>query len=233
MIFSRVQSIMNRAGYVVNTLPYQLNIVGLRSRNVISDRFDDEIHVFYKVLSGKWNYHVFKATTDPGTFWLNNPDNPQGTAILAQGQYINSHSIGMHRGKYKALVQANPVTVIRDYNRDAKLDFNNGTRQTGVFGINIHHASINGTTKFVEKYSAGCQVFADINDFNGFMSLCDHHAALYGNHFTYTLLDFRAMRRETWRRVALAGSFTGTLLLGYIYAKNQFSHLYNMQKARI
>jgi hypothetical protein len=122
--------------------------------------------------------------------------NPQGTAIVKQGQYIGSHGIGMHRGKYLALTQKRPITVIRDYNRDAVLDFNNGKEQTGIFGVNIHHASINGTTKFVEKYSAGCQVFANINDFNLMMQLAQRHKQLYGNDFTYTLIDERALVRE-------------------------------------
>jgi hypothetical protein len=102
----------------------------------------------------------------------------------------------MHRGKYLALTQKRPLTVIRDYNRDAVLDFNNGKEQTGMFGVNIHHASINGTTKFVEKYSAGCQVFANIDDFNLFMQLAQRHKTLYGNDFTYTLIDERALVRE-------------------------------------
>jgi hypothetical protein len=51
------------------------------------------------------------ATTDPGTFWLRNLMNPQGTAIVKQGQYIGSHGIGMHRGKYLALTQKRPLLL--------------------------------------------------------------------------------------------------------------------------
>jgi len=39
------------------------------------------------------------------------------------------------------------------------------------------------------------------------MNLCRNHASLYGNSFTYTLLDYRAMRREAARRI-LFGTFT-------------------------
>lgn len=101
--------------------PYELNIVGIRSRNVLPDRFDDEIHVFYKAKPFLWDYHIFRATTDPGTFWLKNPMYPKGTAILAQGQYRDAYQIGLHQGKYKALVQVKPVKILRDYDRDAKL----------------------------------------------------------------------------------------------------------------
>jgi hypothetical protein len=46
-----------------------------------------------------------------------------------------------------------------------------------------------GTTKFIDKYSAGCQVFANAADFGTFMALCQKHSQLYGNRFSYTLLN--------------------------------------------
>ena len=195
--------------------PYELNIVGLRASSTISNRFDDEIHVFYKVNPIKWNYHVYKVTTDPGTFWLKNPMQLQGTAILSEGQYVDAYELGLHRGKYKALVQSKPVTIIRDYDRTAKLDFLNGTKTTGMYGINIHRANSIGTTKTIDKYSAGCQVFENAENFQEFLLLCEHHNHLYGNNFTYTLIDFRAVKRETYRRVAMSVGFIGMVALGY------------------
>lgn len=203
MLLSKIKGILRSKGYEIYTKPNQLNIIGIRSTSTIPNKFDDEIHVFYKVAPLKWFYHVYKATTDPGTFWLRNPMQPQGTAILAQGQYKGAYRIGLHQGKYKALVQVKPITVIRDYDRDAKLDFRNGSKSKGMYGINIHRASLNGVTKQVDKYSAGCQVFADIRDFNEFMSLCEKHSSLYGNSFTYTLIDFRAVKRQTFKRWAI------------------------------
>ncbi|HEY9008098.1 MAG TPA: hypothetical protein VIM75_18280 [Ohtaekwangia sp.] len=208
-------SILKNQGYEFYVKPYQLNIVGLRNRNTAANRFDDEIHVFYKNGNGKWVYHVYPATTDPGTFWLRNPSYPQGTAILAQGQYKNAYAIGLHRGKYKALVQVKPVTVIRDYDRDAFLDFNNGTHDTGTFGINIHHAESSGATSYVDKYSAGCQVFQNIAHYKEFMGLCDQHKSLYGNTFTYTLIDHRAINRVQWKRIIAASAAIATLALGW------------------
>lgn len=215
MILPRVISILRQKGFVIHTRPFELNIVGIRSRNVLPNRFDDEIHVFYKSKPRKWEYHIFKATTDPGTFWLENPMQPQGTAILAQGQYVNAYQIGMHLGKYKALVQAGPVKIMRDYDRNAKLDFLNGKKEEGYFGINIHRAFAVGKTKIVDKYSAGCQVFANASDFYFFLELAERHSKLYGNKFTYTLLDFRAMRRESLRRIAIGTLTLGLGLIGY------------------
>ena len=189
--------------YEIYNKPYQLNIIGIRSVDTVPNRFDDEIHVFFKNNSNQWVHYIFPATTDPGTYWLKNPLNPQGTAILSQGQYQNSYQIGLHGGKYYALVQSKPVTVLRDYDRNAILDFNNGKTETGMFGINIHHASVNGTTKTVDNYSAGCQVFANINEFNLFMQLCERHKQLYGNSFTYTLIDKRIIARHQRKTLAI------------------------------
>lgn len=189
--------------YKVYTRPYELNIVGIRADSTVPNRFDDELHVFFKTKNGAWVHYPASATTDPGTYWLRNPLNTQGTAILKEGQYINSYQIGMHRGLYTALVQRLPVTVLRDYDRDAVLDFWNGTPQTGLFGINIHRASLNGTTKFIDRYSAGCQVFANVKDFNQFMQLAKDHRRFYGNQFTYTLIDKRALTRSQKRKLVV------------------------------
>lgn len=191
-----IQQALQEKGYKLFVRPFELNIVGVRSDSTKPNAFDDAIYVFYNDGGGKVAQHKFPATTDPGTYWLQNPMNPQGTAILKQGQYIGSHMMGFHRGKYMALVQQRPVTVMRDYDRNAVLDFNNGREDKGLFGINIHRASENGTTKTVDHYSAGCQVFASITDFVLFLSLCERHKGLYGNSFTYTLIDERAINRE-------------------------------------
>ena len=191
-----IQDALQKKGYKIFMRPFELNIVGVRSDSTKPNAFDDTIYVFYVDKEGKLIQQKFQATTDPGTYWLQNPMNPQGTAILKQGQYIGSHAMGLHRGKYMELVQQRPVTVMRDYDRNAILDFNNGREDTGLFGINIHRASETGTTKVVDHYSAGCQVFASITDFILFMSLCERHKELYGNSFTYTLIDERAINRE-------------------------------------
>ncbi len=215
MSFDAVRIAMRRKGYTIYKRPYELNIVGVRSPSTVPNSFDDFILVFYQDKNGRWVNHAYPATTDPGTYWLNQPMMPQGTAILIEGQYKDTYEIGMHRNKYLALVQRlKMVSVWRDYDRDAVLDFNNGVTYTGWFGINIHHASNNGTTKTVEKYSGGCQVFANIEDFNSFMAMCEAHRALYGNVFTYTLIDLRAVQRTSRRNITFAiGGLLGFIML--------------------
>jgi hypothetical protein len=210
-MFNKIKALLRLKGFKLFTRPYELNIVGLRSKSIIPNRFDDELHVFYKINSEKWEYHIFKITTDPGTFWLKNPMQPQGTAILAEGQYEDAYGIGKHRGQYTALVQAKPITVVRDYDRNASLDFYNGKKETGSYGINIHRANKTGTTKTVDKNSAGCQVFENASDFELFMKLCEQHKSKFGNKFTYTLLDFRTVLRRRRRLIAYSLALLGTV----------------------
>lgn len=187
-------SVMEGKGYKVfrNENGFDLNIVGIRTRELKADRFDDYLTVFYRV-HGEWIFNVFKCTTDPGAYWLNHPEEMSalGTAILKEGQYRRSHRLGKHHGKYVALVQNSPVTVIRDANRDNFLDLDSGTEQTGMFGINIHRASPKRESIQVHNWSAGCQVLCDPNQYDFFIKLCRQGKEAFGNSFTYTLLSER------------------------------------------
>ncbi len=202
-------TLLKQKNYVVYSKPFELNIIGIRHTSTTPNQFDDSLIVLFKNGQNKWEQYKYTITTDPSTYWLANPMQVEGTAILKQGQYINTYQIGLHRGQYTALVQRKPVTVIRDYDRNAILDFNNGTESTGLYGINIHRASIHGITKTVGKWSAGCQVFAANAEFIQFMDLCNRHRSLYGNSFTYTLLDERMLSRQTKRYLLY-----GTLAVG-------------------
>ncbi len=152
--------------------------------------------------------------------------NPQGTAILKAGQYVDVYAIDKHRGKYYALCQRNgKVTVIRDYDRDAVLDFYNGRETTGMYGINIHRANRIGDTYTVDKNSAGCQVFKNANDFGFFMKLCEVHRSLYGNKFTYTLIDKRMEFRTKLKKITIGAVLVSILFGGYFLVTSDESEL--------
>lgn len=223
-MINRIKTIAQEQGHVIYTEPYRLNIWGFRANTETPNVFDDELHVFTNISQTKitkWAYLVFKITTDPGTYWLKNPMNPQGTAILKAGQYRDAYRIDRHRNKYYALCQRlAKVTVIRDYDRDAVLDFNNGKEATGMFGINIHRARKAGDTLTVDKYSAGCQVFKNAQDFDFFMKLCEVHRKLYGNKFTYTLVDKRMEFRRTLKKITISSVLISLLLGGFYLVSN-------------
>jgi len=192
---------LKRKGYKIFSRPYELNIVGVRADSTIPDKFDDLIYVFWKDNKNKWIGKAYPATTDPGTYWLKNPMHEKGSAILKEGQYLDTWIKRLHgtKSRYLALGQEKPVTVYRDYDRNAILDFYNGNEHTGKFGINIHRASVNGKNLTIGKNSAGCQVFQNADDFNEFMKMVDKQKDLYGNKFTYTLIDERAYVRSLKR----------------------------------
>lgn len=216
----RLLRILKTQRYEVFEKPFQLNIVGVRSAETNSNRFDDEIHVLFRDDKLKWYHYKYTVTTDPGTYWLQNPSMVEGTAILKAGQYKDTYMLGLHKGQYKALVQKKPVTVIRDYDRNALLDFYNGREFTGMFGINIHRASTLGITKSIEKWSAGCQVFQNHLEFMQFLTLCERHRQRYGNGFTYTLIDIRMMKRYKKRMwIYGAGAIGALATIGYLILK--------------
>ena len=54
---------------------YDVNIVGVRNSStngIVTNRFDDSLTISYKDLNGKWCFHCFDATTDPGSHWEKN-----------------------------------------------------------------------------------------------------------------------------------------------------------------
>jgi hypothetical protein len=170
---------------------YNLNIVGIRNSDTfdeVTNKFDDLLTVSYKV-GNDLQYHQWNCTTDPGKYYTENLLNEDGVAILVPGQYRSSHVIGMHQGKYKALKQAKAIKVYRDKNRDNCYDMLEENIHEGIYGINIHRASATGTSTQIDKWSAGCQVIANNEDFNKLMWLALQAEDIWGNSFTYTLID--------------------------------------------
>lgn len=168
---------------------FNLNIIGVRSKESIKqeNKFDDVLIVIY-YLNGDIYKKVYNITTDPGISYLRKPLATNGCAILVPGQYKSSWTIGLHKGKYEALVQCKPVKVYRDNNKDDIMDFNPVTIDKGMFGINIHKAGENST--IINNWSAGCQVFQRSCDFANFMYYCKQQVKnKLGNKFTYTLIE--------------------------------------------
>lgn len=187
-MIERMKQTLLRKGYRILLRPMELNIIGIRHAYNDSNGFDDRIVIFYSDGKGNQQLHSFPATTDPGKYWLQHPMNEKGTAVLKEGQYEDAYMLGLHRGKYRALIQRKPVTVFRDTDRDSTAE-TTSVEDTGMFGINIHRALERTTAPSVDKFSAGCQVFQSPADFTLVIGLCDWHRRLYGNVFTYTLLS--------------------------------------------
>ena len=183
--------------------PHNVNIIGIRNSEGRPNKFDDAVLVIYRDKSLQWVVDSYQITSDPGHYWLSNPLNVKGTAILCPDQYRGVYKIDKHQGKYDALCQRNGnVTVWRDHDRDLNHDMNDATLDTGQFGINIHKAGSSSVQ--VNKWSAGCQVFKNGGDFNEFMQVIKVSSKRYSNSFTYTLLEsknfnsYKQRRRSKW-----------------------------------
>ena len=167
---------------------YNLNIIGVRRvENSIPNKFDDTIVVIYRNRQEQWEVFTADITTDPGLYWMMNPINVDGTAILVPNQYRSVYKRDLHQGKYEALCQrGGNVQVYRDADGDRRHNISEDRIDTGFFGINIHKAG--RASVQVDKWSAGCQVFSRSEDFATFMDLTEEAERRYGNSFTYPLL---------------------------------------------
>ena len=172
---------------------YNVNIIGGRSTDHKANSFDDVIHCVFKDEDGEWVHKSWACTTEPGNYWLENPTNVNGTAILVPGQYRGVWKIDKHQGKYDALCQRNgKVKTYRDSNKDDIVDCDVESITEGFYGINIHKAGAHSTQ--VDRWSAGCQVFANAEDFSEFMDICYKARDKWGNSFSYTLVPEEAKR---------------------------------------
>lgn len=166
---------------------FNLNIIGVRNSktgDVVTNLFDDTMTLSYKE-NGTWKFHQWAATTEPGKKGMLEGKAQGGVAFVVPNQYLGAYRIGIHR-TYEALTQKGEMSVYRDDTRDMKFDKKKIT--TGNwYGINIHKAGADST--WVENWSEGCQVFKRDRDFNAFMDICRQARKIYGNSFSYTLLE--------------------------------------------
>lgn len=192
----QIEKALKSKGYVWfnddKNIGYDLNIVSVRTSETgkkVTNVFDDVLTLSYKV-NGVWQFKQWLVTVDPGTKGVREFKNPNGVARLVPGQYRKSHQLGLHQGKYLALKQQNPVKVYRDANKDAIYD--ETKIQEGIFGINIHKAGANST--WVENWSEGCTVFKRSADFEEFLAICQKAQPIFGNNFTYTLIESKDIK---------------------------------------
>lgn len=187
-----IKKVYKSKGFKYEEDHLKLNITGIRNSgtdNRVTNHYDDWLMLTYND-AGEQRVHCWPITTDPGLHWINHPLNTDGCAILVPGQY-KAYKIDHHNGKYEALCQrAGKVKVYRDGNLDDVYDHDGDKIHQGYYGINIHRSSAYKTTNYINKYSAGCQVFADPDHFDDFMEVVRKSRSMGGNMiFTYTLIE--------------------------------------------
>jgi hypothetical protein len=186
-----ISEVFEKKGYKFFVSPFSINIFGIRMMTS-TNKFDDIICVAYFDDKNKFHVDKFDATTDPGVHWLENPMNRKGCAIMVPGQYRGAYALGRHgrsnKGKgYTAGRQQKPIPVYRDNDKDSVHDIIEETIQVGMYYTNIHHG---WSAKYVSKNSAGCQVIKSKTRFEKeFIPLVKKSCSIYGETFTYTLLE--------------------------------------------
>lgn len=199
-----IKTVLAQKGY--SYFPGKVNIIGVRAKTGYTNKFDDALVVIFPdpLNFNIEKYRIYNITTDPGKSQekKKNPKNKphyttnvmnNGIAVMAEGQYLNSHTIGYHKG-YQALVQRNSVKVkvYREKWPENGYVFSPDTLTAGIFGINIHRSGETYVPSTVDNYSEGCQVFAKIEEFNELMEICRlAKDKLKQEFFTYTLINKR------------------------------------------
>jgi hypothetical protein len=146
----------------------------------VPDEYNDAIGVFGT------QFFLHRGSVDPGSAYTLHPMNPDGCAHLLNGAW--PYQFGSHHG-HPALVQAGPVKVWRDRDRDYMRDVHEGV-YTGDFAIHIHAG---GAERSVGPNSAGCQVLWGGwggGPWNAFYGACQ---ASGQQRFTYYLVDGAAL----------------------------------------
>jgi hypothetical protein len=193
-----VKKVLLAKGYEIDARPFFVNLIGVRNGHGKVNVFDDVmLTLIYKPNGLELNQ--YNITTDTGLYFLQNPMNPKGTAILKEGHYPKAYQIGKHKG-HRALVQVGKLTVYRDNDKDDQIDIDVPTDEGSNFFVNIHGRYFDGksvdTNPNIGRWSAGCQVFERNKDIEKVLDECTISLRIGNGNFNYTLLnskDFEAL----------------------------------------
>ena len=152
-----------------------------------------------------------------GTSLATSATSAMTTSFVVQSDVLRI--VAVTAGAFVA-IGTNPIATISDYyipaGSSATLAVTKASNR--VVGVTT------GTTTIIDKYSAGCQVFENAEEFGKFMDMARKHKDLYGNNFTYTLIDERAYTRALKRKgtYLIAGLIIGTAIyVAYRLYKNK------------
>ena len=191
----RIVRAMMERGYYVARNPGEINIVYLEGVNLDGRLNDDAPNQFNDLrlviscvdtprIIGKW-----EATTEPGTYYTQNPVNPGGAARIKFGQY-KAWKVDTHWSRtepHAALVQAKKILVYRDRNKDM-LRTGDKLHSDASF-VNQHHG-FDYPRKNIAFASAGCLVGRTRSGHFEFMNLVkrDSRYRANKNYLFYTAI---------------------------------------------
>ena len=187
--YDKIQEVFTSKGYKFFT--------GVMSINVFSIRCDVSDYEYDDLTGCAWiddnevkRVLLIQSSTEPGKKYkevkLLNPD---GAAIMIEGQYRSSFQIGtFHKGRW-CLRQVKPCRYYRDGDKDNNHDLS-GKVYTGNFSTHIHDDfGEQAIDRDVWSASAGCHVVEKSKFLRLFKPVVEKSAGKYGDKFTYTLLN--------------------------------------------
>jgi hypothetical protein len=201
LLAKKIVSYMESKGYEISRGIEQRNIVYLEGSCADgtanadeADIYNDRRIVFEFVdgepkILGNW-----LATTEPGTYFTENPLNRRGAARISFGQYKNTWQVGTHvgpsgRSAHEGLIESKSVSVARDINRDGKRP--GDPIEIGQIGLNQHRGSGN-SSKRIGRESAGCLVGWSPEEHTEFMNIIKADSRYRSNssyRFTTTIFN--------------------------------------------
>ena len=133
----------------------------------------------------------YQITTVPSlAFYGKKPLNPKGTGIKLPGDtiyYLKESSLGSER--YKMMVEGEKIKVGRYPVGVTRYEtYKPAEVSTEDCGMQIHRSSTKGVGVCVGPWSAGCQVFADYDEFKDFISKAEREQMNAGK-FVYALIQ--------------------------------------------
>lgn len=178
--FDKVIAYMKARKYFICRHPDCKNIIYLEGVD-IDGAVNDDMHnvfndlriVFSVDKNGRPQYEnsMWEGTTEPGDYWTIHPMNPKGAARIAFNQY-KAWVVGVHHpngpSAHEALVQAEPISVYRDLNKDFQRP--GDPIDTGLFAIN-QHWGYDASKGDLGRTSAGCLVGRTRTGHRQFMSI--------------------------------------------------------------
>lgn len=176
---SRVVKYMQLRNFWLAKLPDFLNIIYVEGADADGQPNADTFNKFndrrlvISIVNGKPTLLLnVLATTEPGRFYTEHPENSLGAARIVFGQY-KAWRVGIHKAgtplAHEALVQVAALSVCRDLNKDGKRTGDRVFLGAG-FGIN-QHSGHNASANDIGKASAGCLVGRATAEHQQFMKL--------------------------------------------------------------
>lgn len=193
----RIATAMLKKGYWLCRHPKAVNIIYVEGMDVngnsnanTPNHFNDLRTVLCIDEKGEpWLAGCWDATSEPGRYYTQNPmDGTPGVARIALGQF-KAWVVGKHKQTQPALVQAAPLFIYRDLNKNYRRD--EGERVSIGSTIN-QHSGYGSTVNNIGKASAGCLVGRTIEGHNEFMALCyqdPRYLASNGYRFMTAVLE--------------------------------------------